>query len=266
MVSWYYLVSYLVWYFSWYSIVRHFYGIVTTLVHCHLNYCIIVLIVTNVVFDICMDQTYTVIYRIHQNRSSPWIVAFQSNGLRPNAGQTNPVDLRDMLTSACPRSLSHFLLSISSLALIRGTVILHSSSRFKQTLSTAFHPSSSPSLTHIHKSLPFGFAHKCIFPLSHLYQTSQGLTPRWKRVCQGCFLPWAGHMSPADHKKILRPAVLANTHTSHRNDKRSDKDTHSIMHRSTSTYLLFPTRSTRLLSVLMPSVMGDDCTACYLFR
>ncbi len=29
MVSWYYLVS---WYFSWYSIVRHFYGIVTTLV------------------------------------------------------------------------------------------------------------------------------------------------------------------------------------------------------------------------------------------
>ncbi len=28
MVSWYYLVS---WYFSWYSIVRHFYGIVTTL-------------------------------------------------------------------------------------------------------------------------------------------------------------------------------------------------------------------------------------------
>ncbi len=134
MVSWYYLVSYLVWYFSWYSIVRHFYGIVTTLVHCHLNYCIIVLIVTNVVFDICMDQTYTVIYRIHQNRSSPWIVTFQSNGLRPNAGQTNPVDLRDMLTSACPRSLSHFLLSISSLALIRGTVILHSSSRFKQTV------------------------------------------------------------------------------------------------------------------------------------
>ncbi len=129
----------------------------------------------------------TVIYRIHQNRSSPWIVAFQSNGLRPNAGQTNPVDLRDMLTSACPRSLSHFLLSISSLTLIRGTVILHSSSRFKQTLSTAFHPSSSPSLTHIHKSLPFGFAHKCIFPLSHLYQTSQGLTPRWKRVCQGAF-------------------------------------------------------------------------------
>ncbi len=35
MVSWYYLVS---WYFSWYSIVRHFYGIVTTLLtritHC----------------------------------------------------------------------------------------------------------------------------------------------------------------------------------------------------------------------------------------
>ncbi len=28
MVSWYYLVS---WYFSWYSIVRHFYGIVATL-------------------------------------------------------------------------------------------------------------------------------------------------------------------------------------------------------------------------------------------
>ncbi len=29
MVSWYYIVS---WYFSWYSIVRHFYGIVTTLI------------------------------------------------------------------------------------------------------------------------------------------------------------------------------------------------------------------------------------------
>jgi len=48
-----------------------------------------------------------------------------------------------------------FLLSISSLVLIRGSVILHSSSRFKQTLSNAFHPSSSPSLTHIHKSLLF---------------------------------------------------------------------------------------------------------------
>ncbi len=34
MVSWYYLVS---WYFSWYSIVRHFYGIVTTLL-CALSY------------------------------------------------------------------------------------------------------------------------------------------------------------------------------------------------------------------------------------
>ncbi len=34
MVSWYYLVS---WYFSWYSIVRHFYGIVTTLVGGVLN-------------------------------------------------------------------------------------------------------------------------------------------------------------------------------------------------------------------------------------
>lgn len=137
-------------------------------------------------------QMYRVIYKIHQNVSSPWIVVFQSNGLRPNAGQTNPVDLRDMLTSACPSSLSHFLFSISSLALIRGTVILHSSFRFKLTLSNAFHPSSSPSLTHIHKSLPFAFTHKCIFPLSHLYQTSQGLTPRWKHVCQGCFLPWAG--------------------------------------------------------------------------
>ncbi len=29
IVSWYYLVS---WYFSWYSIIRHFYGIVTTLI------------------------------------------------------------------------------------------------------------------------------------------------------------------------------------------------------------------------------------------
>ncbi len=37
MVSWYYLVS---WYFSWYSIVRHFYGIVTTLVWgCISAYC-----------------------------------------------------------------------------------------------------------------------------------------------------------------------------------------------------------------------------------
>ncbi len=35
MGSWYYLVS---WYFSWYSIVRHFYGTVTTLVYTRFDF------------------------------------------------------------------------------------------------------------------------------------------------------------------------------------------------------------------------------------
>lgn len=139
-------------------------------------------------------------------------MAFQSNGPRPNAGQTNPVDLRDMLTSACPSSLSQFLLFISSLALIRGTVILHSSSQFKLTQSNAFHPSSSPSLTHIHKSLPFAFEHRCIFPLTPLSNKS-GSYSKMKTCLSEVLSTLSGHMSPADHKKILRPAVLTNTHT-----------------------------------------------------
>lgn len=134
-----------------------------------------------------------------------------------------------------------------------------------QTDSVNRFPSIFLSLAHTHTQITsLRFCTQMHFsPLTPLANKS-GSHSKMKTGLSGVLSALSGHMSPADHKKILWPAVLANTHTW--NDKRSDKDTHSIMHRSTSTYLLFPTRSTRLLSVLMPSVMGDDCTACYLFR
>lgn len=62
-----------------------------------------------------------------------------------------------------------------------------------QTDSVRRFPSIFLSLTHTHKqitSLLFCTQMHFFFPFSHLYQKSQGLTPRWKRG--GCFLPWAG--------------------------------------------------------------------------
>lgn len=61
--------------------------------------------------------------------------------------------------------------------------------------------------THIHKSLPFSFAHKCTSPLTHLYQTSQGLC-----VCQGVLSVLNRHASPAHHRNILQSALLALTY------------------------------------------------------
>lgn len=155
---------------------------------------------TAVVFDICTYQTCSVFTEFIKTTVLPELWHFKAM----DWDQT-PVRQIQWIWETCWHlpvlALSPiFLLSISSLALIRGTIILHSSSRFKQTLSNAFHPSSSPSLTHIHKSLPFSFAHKCTSPLTHLYQTSQVLC-----VCQGVFLPWTGTHLLLTIKKYCGP-------------------------------------------------------------
>lgn len=102
-----------------------------------------------------------------------------------------------------------FLLSISSLALIRGIVILHSSSRFKQTLSNAFHPSSSPSLTHIHKSRPFNFCAQIYFSTLTPLSNQSGSYSKMKTCLSGVLSALSGHV-----QKYFS-ALCSVWHTSH---------------------------------------------------
>lgn len=147
---------------------------------------------TDEVFDVYTYQTYPVIYRIHQN-SSPRIVAFQSNGLRPNTGQTNPVDLRDMLTSARPRSLSHFpsfyFLPCSDQRgcnppqqlSVQTDSVKHFPSIFPLSHSHAY-TNHFPSLLHINAFFPH---HTFIKPVRVLLKDENVFV-------RGCFLPLAG--------------------------------------------------------------------------
>ncbi len=70
MVSWYYLVS---WYFSWYSIVRHFYGIVTTLVTTRESS------ETEAVELVKRDDTEELIHNIHRPLPSALILHLTNN-------------------------------------------------------------------------------------------------------------------------------------------------------------------------------------------
>lgn len=142
----------------------------------------------------CLHLSNLVIYRIHQNHSSPRIVAFQSNGLRPNTGQTNPVDLRDMLTSACPHSLSHFpSLFFLPCSDQRGRNPPQQLS--VQTDSVKRFPSIFLSLTHTHthtNHFPSLLHTNAFFPSHTFIKRVRVLLKDENVFVRGCFLPWAG--------------------------------------------------------------------------
>lgn len=130
-----------------------------------------------------------------------------SNGLRPNTGQTNPVDLRDMLTSACPRSLSHFP-SFYFLPCSDQRDHNPPQQLSVQTDSVKRFPSIFLSLTHTHTQIT-----------SLLFCTQMHFSPHTPLSNESGSLCLSGgvsalnwHASPADHKKILRSAVLALTY------------------------------------------------------
>lgn len=161
-----------------------------------------------------------------------------------------------MLTSArllsLLLSLSHLLLLyISSLTLIRGTVILRSSSWFKHSFKR-FHPSLSFSHTHTQSSLPY--AQNCTFsafaPSMH-HQKSWGLTRSWKCVCQACCLEQAR----VSHR--LQPSVVAHKHTNTQKYTKIVTNGWARVHTSTQIHLFNFLHLTASLSVLMLSV---DCT------
>lgn len=147
------------------------------------------------------------IYRIHQNHCSLRIVAFQSNGLRPNNGQTNPVDLRDMLTSACPRSLSHFP-SFYFLPCSDQRDHNPPQQLSVQTDSVKRFPSIFLSLTHTYTQIT-----SLLFCTQMHFSPHTPLSNESGSSClSGHVSAMNWHASPADHKKILWSAVLALTY------------------------------------------------------
>lgn len=147
-----------------------------------------------------------------QNESSPGVVAFQSDGLNPT-----PVRQIHWTWKTCWHlpvlflfcSLSHFLLLyISFLTLIRGTVILRRSFRFKHSFKRF--PPVSLSLTHTYK-IRFPFAQNCTFFRSHtFYASSKELGSYSKlKMCLSDLLPWADTCLPSRPQ----PSVLAHKHT-----------------------------------------------------